>query len=208
MRQLVIHGKGSATGGKFEKVAVYGSAKVDGDVETDDLQSHGESTFVGDVKAGSATVKGATKIEGNCETVGFKVGGAVSVLGRVSSKELGVEGVLTADKDVAAEEASIRGGLKVGGNWSGESLKVKGAFSIGGLLNVGVLDAEIYGQSTAKEIGGERITVRRKRAGKFTNWLKSVLLQLDTGGGLHTSVIEGDEVYLEATKAEVVRGAG
>jgi len=56
-----------------------------------------------------------------------------------------------------------------------------------------------FAESSADEIGGGKITVKKKR---------NSLLPLFKGseGSLRAKVIEGDEVSLENTKADVVRG--
>jgi len=62
--------------------------------------------------------------------------------------------------------------------------------------------------SAAKEIGGERIDVRRG-GWREKGILLDGLVKLFAGGGtaaLETKQIEGDEVSLEDTEAEVVRG--
>ena len=61
-----------------------------------------------------------------------------------------------------------------------------------------------YGPSSAREMGREKITCKRK--GKYDLWgLKSLI---DPGGNKKATVdiIEGDDIYLENTIAKVVRG--
>ncbi|MFL6517173.1 MAG: cytoplasmic protein, partial [Bacillus sp. (in: firmicutes)] len=74
-----------------------------------------------------------------------------------------------------------------------------GGFEIKGLLSADTIKVGLrFGQSTAEEIGGGKITVK-KRSNSFLPFGKEA-------GSLSAKVIEGDDIYLENTKADIVRG--
>jgi cytoskeletal protein CcmA (bactofilin family) len=62
----------------------------------------------------------------------------------------------------------------------------------------------MFGKCLAKEIGGEKITVRKNGlAFRLSQFLKSLFNQEER---LETDTIEGDEIDLEFTTAKAVRG--
>jgi hypothetical protein len=82
-------------------------------------------------------------------------------------------------------------------------VRSKGAFDIKGMLNAGVIEIDLNGRSTAREIGGERIVVTKGLGSRLEELLRFVFLH---PGALTVDVIEGDEVQLEQVIAKVVRG--
>lgn len=98
----------------------------------------------------------------------------------------------------------VRGTLEVESDVNAERFTSWGAFNIRGLLNAGNVEIYLYGPCKVREIGGEKIVVRRNAPGKFLKLIKTFFFA--HGGGLEVEVIEGDEIYLEATRAKIVRG--
>ncbi|MEX2460391.1 MAG: hypothetical protein WD469_03695 [Paenibacillaceae bacterium] len=69
-------------------------------------------------------------------------------------------------------------------------------------MNAGKLDIKLYQDSQVKEIGGEKIRIRRaSQLHPFNFFFKP-----SSQAVLSVSVIEGDDIYLKHTKAKVVRG--
>jgi hypothetical protein len=109
------------------------------------------------------------------------------------------------DGNLYAQEVDISGGLNVKGDCESEIFKAYGFARIGGLLNAGEIDIVLHGKSTAREIGGENINIRisafdESIVGKL---LKSVFPYRRE---LVTESMEGDNVCLEGTTANIVRG--
>jgi cytoskeletal protein CcmA (bactofilin family) len=105
--------------------------------------------------------------------------------------------------NLSAGSFDILGNLTVRGDCEAESLDVKGAFTIDGLLNADTIQVRLYGLSRAKEIGGEKIEIRRRSR------LSRLLIPFVFSGSdsvLTAETIEGDDIYLEYTKAGCVRG--
>jgi cytoskeletal protein CcmA (bactofilin family) len=99
---------------------------------------------------------------------------------------------------VHATEIVLQGHLGCGGDCEAESLMGAGEFDVDGLLNVGRIELRIYGPSRARDIGCERIGVKAgRRVGWFWRWPEKRLT---------ANSIEGDDIVLEHTTAEVVRG--
>ena len=184
---LKINGSGSSTGGQYTSVVINGNGRIDGDLDCVYLKVNGQCDVNGNVKAESVKVHGNSSIKGNLEADKAKIHGMADIGGNVS-----------------VDKAETYGSISVDGDCNAEFFKIEGIFAIEGLLNAGELELSLYGQSRAREIGGEKITVKRKGKYHFLG-LKSLIMP---GGNkeLTADIIEGDDIYLENTQAKVVRG--
>lgn len=181
---LKINGQSSAAGGKYNAVIINGEGKIEGDLDCIKLKINGRCDINGNVKAESVGVYGTNSIKGNLEAEKAKIYGNADIEGNVS-----------------VDKAETYGSIRVDGDCNAEVFKIEGTFAIEGLLNAGELELRLYGTSKAHEIGGENITVKRKGKSGFLG-LKGMI----QGKELTVGAIEGDDVYLENTKAKVVRG--
>lgn len=182
---LKINGSGSSSGGKFNKVNVMGEGKIIGDVDCISLKIYGKGELDGNLKAADAVnIKGQTEINGNLEAKKVKVQGEIEVSG-----------------ELVVDEAKITGIISVGGDCTAEIFNLQGGFTINGLLNADILKISLYEPCKVHEIGGSEITV--KKYSKSISFLNRVTPK---NKELTADVIEGDDVYLENTKAKVVRG--
>jgi len=186
---LKINGLGSAGGGKYNFVEINGKGDISGNIECADLEINGFGSIEGDVKTDTAHIAGKSDISGNVEARDFSVDGVVEIAGGVKAERLQNHGAMQIGRDCGAEEFKSRGG-----------------FAIGGLLNSGKIDVELYAHSSAREIGGENISVRQGEGFGFKKFINSILPGFGWKSGLEAETIEGDDVYLEHTKSKVVRG--
>ena len=89
----------------------------------------------------------------------------------------------------------VAGIFEVEGDVEAEQCDLRGVFEVAGPINADRVDADLDGsRSSAREIGGAKIKVT-SRSGQFRS-----------AGRLSVESIEGDDVYLEATDAQIVRG--
>jgi len=183
---LKINGQSSAAGGKYNDVIINGEGRIEGDLDCINLKINGKCSMNGNVKADSVNVNGEASIKGDLEAGKAKIQGTADI-----------------DGNLFVDKAETYGIISVDGDCNAEIFKIGGTFAIEGLLNAGELELTLYGSSRAREIGGEKITVKRK--GKYDLLgLKSMII--GRGKGLTVETIEGDDIYLEDTKAKVVRG--
>lgn len=202
-RDLIISGKGSASGGTYNLVRINGYGVLTGDFECTDMKIHGSGNISGNLKAKFTQIAGKGKITGNVISELIHIQGHGDIGGNVNTKEIRFQGQGKVRGDLTAEVVRIEGGAAIVGDCSAEQFGARGNFTIGGLLNAGNIDIKLYGGSHAKEIGGEKIIIKRQK----TFHLKKLLLSIfQINVGLVTEVIEGDEIYLEQTKAQIVRG--
>ncbi|MGA7160439.1 MAG: polymer-forming cytoskeletal protein [Bacteroidota bacterium] len=203
---LKISGSANASGGFYNNVVINGQGDINGNFDCIDLKVSGTSDVDGNVKTKTGKIIGRTAITGNLETDEFKVSGILEVRGAVDAKEMRIDGTAVVGGKLYAEHLEIKGGFKVKGDCTAETFISKGAFSVGGLLNAGDVDIVLYGPCRAKEIGGETISVRKGNTFRLGRLINSILFSFDLHGGLSVETIEGDDIYLEDTKAKAVRG--
>jgi cytoskeletal protein CcmA (bactofilin family) len=187
-RDLTISGIMGGQGGTYHSVNLHGVGKINGHLDCIDFHCHGRVNIQGGVKAEQiAEIHGDARIAGNLESGQVKVHGKTNVGGSVSG-----------------EEIKIHGFLKVNSHCDAESFSTRGGFRINGLLNAGTIDIQLYAPCEAKEIGGGTIRIQKPgMASPFSKFIRSILPKIDV---LTAETIEGDDIYLENTRAKVVRG--
>lgn len=205
---LRISGTGYTGGGSFDKVSVSGAGKVKGDLDCNSFHISGSCDVTGNVITDSGKVSGAASISGSLEADEFKVSGSLATSGDASIKDLNISGEMKTSGNYKSDSIHVWGVLSAGGNTEAEDFMVNGLFKIGGMLNADRIDVTLsHSVSSAKEIGGGQITIKQSpfTAG-ITNLIKS-FFSMPLQSRLEAESIEGDEIYLECTKASVVRGS-
>jgi len=221
LRDLKASGSVNLSGGAYRDVNLSGSARLSGDVECQCFDASGSARVAGGVRCERFKTSGSTRVEGDVAAGEFQVSGAVALEKALIAKELRASGSLKVEGETKVEgEARVSGSASFGGalkartvSASGslraaqgiecETLTVSGAMDVEGLINAGTTDISLAGQSRLDEIGGERVTVRRK--GLFA--ALGIQLPLGLSGALTAGAIEANTISLEATRAKVVRGA-
>ncbi|HEY3374775.1 MAG TPA: hypothetical protein VGK02_06910 [Candidatus Aquicultor sp.] len=202
---LKISGAGSASGGMYRNVKINGAGSVNGDIDCIDLAIKGSFDGAGNIQAQTGAIHGTLSLRGNLETESFRVAGSADIGGAVSGKAVKVDGSATIGGRVALEELRARGAITIRSDCEAETFAADGAFTIDGLLNAGTIEVKMYGPCQAREIGGENISVKRGNDFGFSQFIKSVF-KPSFKTMLTADTIEGDTIYLESTKANVVRG--
>ncbi|MCR4403755.1 MAG: polymer-forming cytoskeletal protein [Candidatus Acetothermia bacterium] len=197
-----ISGAGKLSGGIYDTVKVAGSGKIEGDVDANQISTAGACKIEGNVKAQRMKTAGACKIVGDVQARELKTAGSCSVEGRVEAEALESAGAQTVLKSISAKQIDAAGSFRVGGDVEADRFSAKGSIDIGGLLSADEIHLELGGRSTIREIGGERIEVRKLSRG----WHFIINLGGWGSSSLEAETIEGDEVRLEATRAKTVRG--
>lgn len=197
---LIINGLGSSNGGHFESALINGKGTINGDIVCDSFSCNGSGTVYGDVKSEKLKISGNTKITGKVYSTSISVDGRGVFQGDVYFNKMVVSGAGSIGGNIKGEELKIQGRMTVGGNCEVEEFKSEGQFSIGELLSAETIEIYTYGECKVKEIGGQSITVKQK-SNFFLDLIKTV-----KSVKLSVETIEGDNIYLENTKAKVVRG--
>ncbi|HET7578133.1 MAG TPA: polymer-forming cytoskeletal protein [Bacillales bacterium] len=197
---LMINGVGRTAGGEFDKVTVNGRGTVDGNLDCQELECNGRGAMNGDIRAKRFEIHGNAVIKGNVDARELSISGNARIHGDTAVKDVQISGNGTIKGHFRGEKLKINGKLKVGEDCEAERFEADGQFKIGGLLNADEVEIRLYGESEVKEIGGQTVRIQQKIFGliKILKTLFPVKLTVGT--------IEGDDVDLESTKAEVVRG--
>ncbi len=206
-RSVSIAGSGRLGGGEYERVSISGSGRIDGDVTAEELRISGSGRVSGRTEARQIAISGSGKFGGAVRAEEMRVSGSAKIEGAIDAKEFKSSGHFHAEGDVASEYFKSSGSFRVGGDVEADIFKASGGFEIDGLLSADKVEIRLAGRCTAREIGGERIRVERPES--LGASLLSGLAKMLTGGGmaeLRTAQIEGDEIHLENTIADVVRG--
>ncbi|MFD3156156.1 cell shape determination protein CcmA [Haloimpatiens sp. FM7330] len=200
---LKITGAGESTGGKYNEVTISGAGEINGDMECNMFKVAGSGEVHGNLQSKIIKASGAFEVNGNIEGEDIDGKGAVDINGTLKCKNVNMAGAVDIDGDLYGDIIKISGALDIKKNCEAEILNLKGCFDIEGLLNAGQINIEMKRRCNVKEIGGEKIEIRR-----INESFVSRLFNLSSGrrGKLECEVIEGDDIYLEYTEAEVVRG--
>ncbi|CAM2936067.1 polymer-forming cytoskeletal protein [Paenibacillus sediminis] len=196
-----ISGVGKAAGGQYGNMQIDGMGKVNGDIDCLACEVNGTSHFYGAVIAESIRISGTGTVDGEAKAGSILVEGFSTFKKDVSCKSIAVNGRGVLEGNLTAETVEIGGSAKIKGDLESETIRVQGGFSIGGFLNAGELDITLQHVSQAKDIGVEKITVKKGGRRRFFEQITPVL-----ASRLEANVIEGDEIYLEYTHANTVRG--
>lgn len=232
---LNVTGSRKTSGGVYHRVNIDGMAKLDGDLDCSSLSVNGTLKIYGSLLSESTTINGMAKVEGELRTQSLDVNGTLGVHGAARadstmvngmctingplvSNRVRVDGMSTINGDlftpeftvngkcnvrgrVDSERIDIGGMATIDGDVQGENIHVQGNIKVGGLLNADSVEIRLYTSSSAREVGGERIDIRRRERSGF--WKA---LGLGGAPSFRAQLIEGDEVVLEDTEADTVRG--
>lgn len=198
---LIISGSGSASGGLYKKVKISGTGKINGDIDCVDFGCSGSGKIYGDITSTVTKISGSTKIEGSVNSGTVTISGHSDIDGNLSVEKIKISGSTDIKGTLTGEHVEIHGSATVGGNCETDLFSVEGSFTIDGLLNADTIDIRLHGRSVVKEIGGEKIQVKKAYKPFGLDKLFKVF-----GQKLTTEIIEGDDIYLEYTQAKVVRG--
>lgn len=202
---LKLNGIGTAPGGEYSVVQINGHGTIDGDLTCEDFSINGLGDAKGAVTTGQLHINGKGTIFGALKAGKLAVHGAGDFFDNVQCEDAVISGRADYKKDMHADHAKITGSVHIQGDCSAEKFTSSGRFEVGGLLNADTIDVRVdLATSRAREMGGENISVKLGSSGM------SVLRKIFTLGthtpSFETDFIEGNEIYLESTRAKAVRG--
>lgn len=205
-------------------IKTAGSCRIDGDVKTKELKTAGSCRVSGDVRAERIKTAGSCTIEGDVHADEVKIAGTQSVEGSLKSKEITSAGSLKVSEDVEAEKFLSRGGFEIGGLLSAEEIKIE--LGGGKVPEIGGTRIEVRrrGRAFWGWRRAPRVHIHHLERGPLESIFEDlgrigeeVTRAVGEGlehafgwsyspGYLEADTIEGDEIFLENTKARVVRG--
>ncbi|WP_028547944.1 polymer-forming cytoskeletal protein [Paenibacillus sp. UNC451MF] len=205
-QKLVLAGSGSASGGVYQEVKITGEGQVFGNLDCTDFRVHGTSRVDGNVKSRSFKIYGTSVVVGNVDSDQVHIYGTSDIGGDLSAKRLKLYGSSEIGGSLTGDDLRIGGEITIQKDCEAEIFSAKGGFTVGGLLNAGTVHIQLFGPCSAREIGGDTIKVTRSGLAYRLHELFHALAPR-TVNMLSADTIEGDSIYLEYTKAKVVRGS-
>jgi cytoskeletal protein CcmA (bactofilin family) len=215
-------GSGVLDGGTYNDLTFAGSGKIAGDVQCRNIniggsfkaegsidcrnaiRGGGSFKATGDVTAYGINIGGSFKAEGDVKAETFRCGGSTIIGGSFSGSSLSTPGALTIRGDATAREVRVGGSANIGGSCEAEYFSSTGRLTVGGLLNADTVEIRLgmAEESTVGDIGCTNLTVSRGRIGGFVGDVFGDAAL----GTLKVGTIEGDNITLEYTEADTIRG--
>ncbi|ODA15702.1 bactofilin [Geobacillus thermoleovorans] len=203
-RNLTIHGSALSGGGVFHHVTIRGDATIRGDIECDRLKVFGAADMKGAVAARTFRLFGQANVDGPVQAEKMGVFGEVDIRGHARLGHLQLRGMAQVEGGIEADVIRGYGELSVSGSCEAESVALTGVVHIGQTLNAEQVELSLcFADSSVKEIGGRTISITRSKKWSAIHWLSRFS---SSPAVLAADVIEGDEIYVEYTRAAVVRG--
>jgi cytoskeletal protein CcmA (bactofilin family) len=207
---LNIMGTSTVAGGRYRKVNVMGELRVEGEIRCLSFNCMGDAVVEASFQSQKTSVMGDMEFRGTVDAGLLNVMGDATCLAGLRARKANCMGEIEVVGTFNADEVRLMGELKVGGDCNADRFVSQGAFRIGGLLSVDELEVVVWGPSRVAEIGGCRISVRRRRGILGVLWVWDTVLSAlglhERSGRLEADTVEGDDIRLEDTTAKVVRG--
>lgn len=224
-----ILGDATIGAGKYNNIKIMGDGTVMGDIECIDVVIMGDGEFNGAVTARDIKVMGDSIFKGTIKAREFKIYGDATlkekgtidilslkgdfksksqlevkdkarIMGDAEIKEdfrgnyIEILGEMKASKNIYFDTLKVLGSTEVKGNCEGNYFYNKGEVEICGLLSADKIEIFPKGESKIEEIGGSEITIKR------TGYIELF------SGKVISKLIEGDNIILENTICNIVRG--
>ncbi|MCM1989717.1 polymer-forming cytoskeletal protein [Oceanirhabdus seepicola] len=202
-RDLKVFGSGDNTGGVYRDISIMGSGDINGDVECRSYRVMGSGDLKGNLKSEIIKINGSGDIDGDVYGIDVSINGSGDISGNIKCSSLKIAGSSDIGGDVEGTEVGIYGSCDIDGNCECEIFNGKGAFTVGGELIADEVNIEVIRNCEVGSIGAGRVIVR----GAGTEGFKSLAFFRGKGSRkFECDVIEGDEIYLEKTEANTIRG--
>ena len=199
---IKIDGMGSINKGNYKDIKINGVGTIQGETEAEAIKIDGKAKGLGKIKCEKLEVNGYfTNYDDIDININCKVNGYQKVKGNIKGNHLEVNGRLLAEKEVSFDKVQVNGEFLTIGDCKCEEFYLDGRARIKGLLSGDNLELNISRLNEIKEIGGEKLSVRRSE-----NYFKVLFFNIQRKGKLICNEIEADEIYLEHTECNIVRG--
>ncbi len=206
-----IEGKATA-----EEMTTAGSCRVKGDVRAEELRTTGSCTVDGSISADVLKCSGSQRVDGSVNAGYVKTSGSIRVKGDLETDKFVSEGSFKVGGLLSGDEITVRlGGDCQAEEIGGERIEVRSGVDRG--FDPDELSERVEGRRRGKrwkfremgidiDIDFEKLSSEMSKLGAKLGNLGLSLTGFGGGGTLRAHSIEGDEIYLEATRAKLVRG--
>ena len=210
-KDLHIDRAGTYSGGEFDNVSISGSGKINGDVSCKNFSSSGTSKVEGKIICEKFKSAGSGKVYGNLEGEEIVACGYFKVKGDVKGENICLFGMTKITGSVKGERIGGAGVLSVNKNIEAEEVHIEGSVYNKGIINAEKVMIECKNgneNSSFHEIGASVVTIKGCSEVVESN-VSRFLLGMFTGISTRGTVghlIEGDTIYVEHAKIEIIRG--
>ena len=203
-----ISGSGRLSGGDYNEVHISGSGKWDGPIRCTSFHISGSGNGQGTLTVlEELHCSGSLRSDGHVDAKEVHVSGSARIDGNVAGREeVHISGSLRCN-NLYGGDITISGGLDTQGDVEADSFRITGAGEIRGLLNAEEIEIVVSGVPRLikiSQIGGSKICIRPSTTMGFLSKLFSG--KSAAAGAAEVGTIEGDEIELTSTTADVVRG--
>lgn len=203
LNNIDISGAGKVAGGEYNNINISGSGKINGDIKGNKLSVSGSGKVLGDIEANIIETSGAFKSIGNLNVIEkIQSSGSFKSEKNIVTNKLNTAGSFSCLGGMNFDLLEFSGWLKCIENCEGRKICGEGKLRIDGLLSADEIDIRLLGESNINEIGGENIKITEGKRHK----IRFICFSYNQKSELNCKSIEGDNIYLENTRAEVVRG--
>ncbi|MBQ1410364.1 MAG: polymer-forming cytoskeletal protein [Oscillospiraceae bacterium] len=220
--ELSIPGSGKVADGDLTvhgPLSCSGAGKVEGAVHAEQMQIIGAfSTEDSCEISGDLDVAGSLTTEGACSVGGHSsVKGTLKVEESFCASDVELQGSLHVDGNLRATKLDVKGNLTVENNVEAEIFKADGPVEINGELNAESVELLLRGENLIESIVGGSVCVKKADDNSYAR--RGININLDFSffkSSFHVSngkrphlaadLIEADEIDLEYTDCETVRG--
>lgn len=197
LNSVSIMGDGTISAGNFEKIKIMGSAEVVGQVKCNFFKVMGSCDVKENISMEDGKISGDVTVDKNIEVSNeLKILGNLTCKGNGKVKKTVVLGEGNINGNLLSEEVIVKGELNVDGDCECTKVDSKGSINVKGLLTADEIDIDSLDTCYITEIGGSRVTIQKSSRTIFR----------PRHGKVISKVIEADEIVLEDTKCDVVRG--
>lgn len=203
-----LNGFGNIPTGEYENININGMSKFTADIKAKNISIAGIANGTGAIYAKDILINGTYKQSGMIEANKLMVNGMSNIDGPCNIKSIIVAGRTKFNKSVIFNDVVINGSLIVKGDFEGNKFISNGKISIDGLLSADDIEFRLNFASNVKEIGGEKIVVKKdcNVVFKSKNSVGSIITKFIKDIRLQVQIIEGDNITLEFTTAKKVCG--
>lgn len=189
--------------GEYGKISSAGDMAIRGKIRTETLKSMGDLHAAEDVIAGKIQIYGDADFKGTLTAEETQIYGDARFHQGVKIQDLKVFGNLRAQV-IDADSFQVHGELEEAEALNAEKALFNGEFHVKQSMNLGKGEMNLAGKSTVKEIFCESLRVSSRESGY--QGIFAGLVSRGKGGTLTVELIEGDELDLENTHCDTVRG--
>ncbi|MFC5702837.1 hypothetical protein ACFPVX_16240 [Cohnella faecalis] len=187
LTDLIIDGVSSSAGGQYRNVKINGVGKVGGELVSRTFAANGHISVQGSLRTEELDCDGKLSVRGSAQVTKGTVDGMAGIEGAFRGEHLILNGLLT-----------VRGDCEI------ERFEAEGGFTVDGLLSAGTLDVRLHGRGKARDVGVEWIRVRQASKSRWNLLWRWAFPKFSPE--LLAGTIEGDDIDLEYTIADIVRG--